>query len=80
MNIKGDIIMYKKRRSIEDGYIAVLERLFSSVGFTNFKPLLSRVKSAEFSSRNTKGYNLLEFSYKKEEKNRIKEVDLLVVL
>ena len=72
--------MYKKRTRVEDRYIVVLERLFSSVGFTSFKPLLSRVKNAEFSTRKTKGYSLLEFSYKKEEKSRIKEVDLLVVL
>jgi hypothetical protein len=80
MSVKGVIIMYKIRRSIEEKYIKALERLFSNVGFENVKPLLSKVKSAEFKSRQSKAYNLLEFSYKKEDKSRIKEVDLLVVL
>ena len=80
MTIKGVIIMYKKRRKEENKYLESLEEIFRSIGFKNFKPLLSRVKSAEFSNRKNKMYSLLEFSDRKEEKNRIKEVDLLVIL
>ena len=80
MSIKGEISMYKKRRKKENKYIQGLERLFRSIGFKNFKLLLGRVKNAEFSNRKNEDYSLLEFSDKKEEKSRIKEVDLLVVL
>ena len=80
MAIKGVIIMYKKRRKKENKYIEALEGIFRNIGFKNFKLLLSRVKSAEFSNRKNEAYSLLEFSERKEEKSRIKEVDLLLVL
>ena len=71
--------MYKRRVKTRERYSKALEKIFNHHGFKNFKHLLTKIKCAEVGNRESLVDGVLEFHERKEEKNRIKEVDVWVV-